>query len=161
MSYVAGAFDSVRAIRKCREAWRLKGGRIQANIRKAMVKKFSNCVTEDFMGPLTGVCEDKLYERNGRTIRVLELELTDDKGVVKCSLFGHFIDMMKGFMLTNGDELSVVVIQFAKVKWYMGKVSLYTVSNPPGCSGTQRFQKFETLRIVLLAMVFTSMDPLE
>ncbi|KAJ1398871.1 Nucleic acid-binding, OB-fold [Sesbania bispinosa] len=173
-----------------------EGGGIQASIRKAMMKKISNCVTEgfvykmtyftvianggtyratthefkllfqprtkvvpaeseiiprfgldvksskdiqdtngksdylfDFTGLLTGVSEDKLYERNDKTTRVLELELTEDKGVVKCSLYGHFIDTMKGFMLTNADELSVVVIQFAKVKRYMGKVSLYTVGN--------------------------------
>ncbi|KAJ1389083.1 Nucleic acid-binding, OB-fold [Sesbania bispinosa] len=66
------------------------------------------------MGLLPDVSEDKLYERNGGTIRVLELELTNDKG----------------FMLTNGDELSVVVIQFAKVKWYMVSNSTRLLWNP-------------------------------
>ncbi|KAJ1386803.1 hypothetical protein SESBI_40494 [Sesbania bispinosa] len=84
----------------------------------------------DFMGVLTAVGEEKQYEKFNRTIRVLELELTDDKGVVRCSLFGHFIDLMRDYLKNRSiDELDIVVIQFARLKSYMGKNSLHTLSN--------------------------------
>ncbi|KAJ1381660.1 hypothetical protein SESBI_44939 [Sesbania bispinosa] len=54
----------------------------------------------DFIVVLTAVSEEKQFKKFQRTIRVLELELTDDKGVMRCSLFGHFIDAMKvGFFI--------------------------------------------------------------
>ncbi|KAJ1380651.1 hypothetical protein SESBI_45839 [Sesbania bispinosa] len=197
MAVVTGVFDAVKNIYRGKETWRLKGGRIQASIRKAMLKKFMGNVVEgavykmtffgvidnlgtyrattheckllfqprtkvypcesevisrfgldvktleeihqtsgdseylfDFMGVLTVVGEEKHYEKFNRTIRVLELELTDDKGVVRCSLFGHFIDLMKDYLKNRSvDELDIVVIQFARLKSYMGKNSLHTLSN--------------------------------
>ncbi|KAJ1383634.1 hypothetical protein SESBI_43231 [Sesbania bispinosa] len=83
----------------------------------------------DFIGLLTAVGEEKEFIKFGRPIRVLEIKLTDDKGVMKCSLFGHFIEMMKNFLANGVDDLGILVIQFAKVKEYLGKVSLHTVSN--------------------------------
>ncbi|KAJ1390324.1 hypothetical protein SESBI_37539 [Sesbania bispinosa] len=72
----------------------------------------------------------KKYEKFNRTIRVLEVELTDDKGVVRCSLFGHFIDLMKDYLNNRSvDELDIVVIQFASLRSYMGKNSLHTLCN--------------------------------
>ncbi|KAJ1389235.1 Nucleic acid-binding, OB-fold [Sesbania bispinosa] len=226
MAAVTGVFDAVKNIYRGKETWRLKvrvvrmwvicakenpsnvfsvemvlvdaeGGRIQASIRKAMLKKFMGNVVEgdvykmtffgvidnlgtyrattheckllfqprtkvypcesevisrfgldvktseeihqtsgdseylfDFMGVLTVVGEEKQCEKFNRTIRVLELELTDDKGVVRCSLFGHFIDLMKDYLKNRSvDELDILVIQFARLKSYMGKNSLHTLSN--------------------------------
>ncbi|KAJ1379350.1 hypothetical protein SESBI_46982 [Sesbania bispinosa] len=83
----------------------------------------------DFIGLLTAVGEEKEFIKFGKPIRVLEIELTDDKGVMKCSLFGHFIEMMKNFLANGVDDLGILVIQFAKVKEYLGKVSLHIVSN--------------------------------
>ncbi|KAJ1380457.1 Nucleic acid-binding, OB-fold [Sesbania bispinosa] len=75
----------------------------------------------DFMGVLTAVGEEKVYEKFNRSIRVLEVELTDDKGVIRCSLFGHFIDLMNDYLKNRSvDELDIVVIQFARLKSYMG-----------------------------------------
>ncbi|KAJ1389519.1 Nucleic acid-binding, OB-fold, partial [Sesbania bispinosa] len=173
-----------------------EGGRIQASIRKAMIRKFKNSIVEggvykmiyfgliencgeyrasfhqfkllfqprtrifpteseviprfgiqakiseelretngksdymfDFIGVLTAVGEEKEFKKFGRPIRVLEIELTDDKGVMKCSLFGRFIQMMKDFVANGVDDLGILVIQFAKVKEYMGQISLNTVGN--------------------------------
>ncbi|KAJ1377202.1 hypothetical protein SESBI_49122, partial [Sesbania bispinosa] len=175
MAVVTGVFDAVKNIYRGKETWRLKvrvvrmrvicakenpsnvfsvemvlvdveGGRIQASIRKAMLKKFMGNVVEgvvykmtkvypceseiisrfgldvksfkeihradvdseylfDFMGVLTAVSEEKQYEKFNRTIRVLELELTDDRGVVMCSLFGHFIDLMKDYLKNRKNSL--------------------------------------------------------
>ncbi|KAJ1382102.1 Nucleic acid-binding, OB-fold [Sesbania bispinosa] len=173
MSFVSGPFDSIRDIKEKREALRLKvrviriwelcqpsnpsnvwsiemvfldaeGGRIQASIRKPMIKKFKNFVVEggvykmtyfgvtdndDFIGVLKAVGEEKVFKKIGRDIRVLELELMDDKGSIKCSSFGHFIDIMKSFLVGGVEELGILVIQFAKVKSYLGQVSLQSVSN--------------------------------
>ncbi|KAJ1377589.1 hypothetical protein SESBI_48730 [Sesbania bispinosa] len=198
MAAVTGVFDAVKNIYRGKETWRLKvrvvrmwvicakenpsnvfsvemvlvdaeGGRFQASIRKAMLKKFMGNVVkgavykmsffgvidnlgtyratthdykllfqprtkvypcENFMVVLTAVSEEKQYEKFNRTIRVLELELTDDKGVVRCSLFGHFIDLMKDYLKNRSiDELDIVVIQFARLKSYMGKNYLHSLSN--------------------------------
>ncbi|KAJ1428293.1 Nucleic acid-binding, OB-fold [Sesbania bispinosa] len=83
----------------------------------------------DFIGLLTAVGEEREFMKFGRPIRVLEIELTDDKAVMKCSLFGHFIEMMKNFLANGVDDLGILVIQFAKVKEYLGQVSLHTVDN--------------------------------
>ncbi|KAJ1394862.1 Nucleic acid-binding, OB-fold [Sesbania bispinosa] len=210
MAAVHGPFDSIKDIVHGRQALRLRvwvriweicerdnpsnvfsveivlvdaeGGRIQASIRKVMIRKFKNSIVEggiykmiyfglienggeyrasfhqfkllfqprtrifpteseviprfgiqpktfvelqetngksnymfDFIGVLTVVREEKEFKKFGRPIRVLEIELTDDKGVMKCSLFGHFIQMMKDFLTNVVDEL--------------GQVSLNTVSN--------------------------------
>ncbi|KAJ1423639.1 Nucleic acid-binding, OB-fold [Sesbania bispinosa] len=101
----------------------------------------------DFIGLLTAVGEEKEFKKFGRTIRVLEVELTDDKGVVECSLFGHFIEVMKNFLESGVDDIGILVIQFAKVKSYLGRVSLYTVTIPLGYFGILRFQKLCPLRI--------------
>ncbi|KAJ1406482.1 hypothetical protein SESBI_25026 [Sesbania bispinosa] len=202
MALLNGPFDSVKDIvYERREALRLKvrvvrGGRIQASIRKAMIRKFKSSIVEggvykmiyfelvenggeyracshefkllfqprtrifpteseviprfgiqakkskelqetngvshymfDFISLLTAVGEEKEFIKFGRPIRVLKIELTDDKGVMKCSLFRHFIEMMKNFLANGVDDLGILVIQFAKVKEYLGKVSLHTVSN--------------------------------
>ncbi|KAJ1388162.1 hypothetical protein SESBI_39347 [Sesbania bispinosa] len=50
----------------------------------------------DIIGLVTTIREKKQYDRNGRIIRVMDVELTDDKGSVKCSLFGHLFDLMNG-----------------------------------------------------------------
>ncbi|KAJ1421972.1 Nucleic acid-binding, OB-fold [Sesbania bispinosa] len=66
---------------------------------------------------------EQIEEKNGESYYLLGM------GVFKCSLFGHFIDLMKGFLTNGCDELAIVVIQFARVKKYRGKVSIYTVGN--------------------------------
>ncbi|KAJ1388935.1 hypothetical protein SESBI_38687 [Sesbania bispinosa] len=199
MAAVHGPFDSIKDIKEGRQALRLKvrvvrvwevcqrdnpsnvfslemvlldadGDRIQASIRKAMIRKFRNSIVEgvvyrmiyfsilennfipkfgiqaktseelretngksdymfDFIGLLTAVGEEKEFTKFGRPIRVLEIELKDDKGVMRCSLFGHFIEIMKDFIANGVEDLGILVIQFAKVKEYMGQVSLNTVGN--------------------------------
>ncbi|KAJ1407057.1 hypothetical protein SESBI_24584 [Sesbania bispinosa] len=146
MTLVHGPFDAIKDIVHGREAIRLKGGRIQASIRKAMIRRFRNSIVEggvyrmnyfgiienggeyrgtfhefkllfqpkttiypaeseliprfgvaaktseeiqqtngvsdylyDFIGLLTTVGEEKEFKKFGRTIRVLEVELIDDK----------------------------------------------------------------------------------
>ncbi|KAJ1387660.1 Nucleic acid-binding, OB-fold [Sesbania bispinosa] len=147
MISLCGPFDTIKDITNVREAWRLKvrvirvwdfcqtsdpsnvfsiemvlvdaeGGRIQASIRRGMMKKFKDSIveggvykmtyfrvienggdyrgtfhefkllfqprtkvipTENFIGVLTVVGEEKSFKKFGRDIRVLELELTDDK----------------------------------------------------------------------------------
>ncbi|KAJ1441423.1 Nucleic acid-binding, OB-fold [Sesbania bispinosa] len=154
MAYLRGPFHLIRNVTCGRDTWRLKvrvvriweGGRIQASIRKAMLRKYMNCVAEggvykmtyfgvvdnggsyratshefkllfqartrvlpaesviiprfgldlknleyvkntkgecdyliDVIGLVTAIGEEKQYEKGGRTIRVVDLELMDDK----------------------------------------------------------------------------------
>ncbi|KAJ1442189.1 hypothetical protein SESBI_01004 [Sesbania bispinosa] len=138
MALLNGPFDSVRDIvNERREALRLKPRTRIFPTESEVIPRFGIQAknseelqeTNDFIGLLTTVGEEKEFIKFGRPIRVLEIELTDDKGVMKCSLFGHFIKMMKNFLANGVDDLGILVIQFAKVKEYLGKVSLHTVSN--------------------------------
>ncbi|KAJ1398869.1 Nucleic acid-binding, OB-fold [Sesbania bispinosa] len=112
-----------------------------------MMKKISNCVTEGSVYKMTYftiIANGGTYRATTHEFKLLfqprtkvvpaESEIIP-RGVVKCSLYGHFIDMMKGFMLTDANELSVVVIQFAKV---MSLSTLLAIT--PGCCGTHKFQ---------------------
>ncbi|KAJ1391983.1 Nucleic acid-binding, OB-fold, partial [Sesbania bispinosa] len=167
MAYLGGPFDLIRNVTCGRDTWRLKvcvvriwevcardnpsnifsvemGGRIQANIRKAMLRKYMNCVAEGGVYKMTyfGVVDNGgsfratshefklLFQARTRVLPAKSVIIPRFGGVVKCSLFGYFIDIMNGFMLNGGvDDVRILVIQFAKVKKFLGVVSIQTVTN--------------------------------
>lgn len=47
------------------------------------------------------------------------------RGKVKCAFFGNYVDIVKQFIATNGDELPVVVVQFGKIKSFKGIVFVF------------------------------------
>ncbi|KAJ1382601.1 hypothetical protein SESBI_44122 [Sesbania bispinosa] len=116
------------------------GEKIQAFIRKPMMKKFKDLVTNltqcdamnvpqlgvvpcnsqiletgghsdyliDFIGVLVAVSDEKRSVRDGRTTRVVQMELIDDKRKAYCAIFGNYVDLVKDFLRDTG---SVVVMQ--------------------------------------------------
>ncbi|KAJ1409347.1 Nucleic acid-binding, OB-fold [Sesbania bispinosa] len=121
---MACAFDPVKKVYPGRQTWRLKvtiermwggvfpldepakpfsiemvlldseGVKVQASIRRPMLKKFKDLVVEgevykmyffgvvrnlDCIGVLTAVYAEKRSVRDGRTTRVVQMELLDDK----------------------------------------------------------------------------------
>ncbi|KAJ1435999.1 Nucleic acid-binding, OB-fold [Sesbania bispinosa] len=222
---MVGPFDKVSAIHPGKDSWRLRvrvvrlwemcsivdptnpfaidmvlldveGGKIQATIRKPMMKKFRNVISEgevytmlnfaviknvgsyracrhefkllfsaktkvfpaqsdviptvglslmtteqiaktngesnylfDLMGILTVVSAEKVVETDGRKTRMMEMELMDDKGRMRCTVFGHYVDTLKAFVESGVTPLPVVVVQLFKVRLYKGNVVLQNVNN--------------------------------
>ncbi|KAJ1390732.1 hypothetical protein SESBI_37243 [Sesbania bispinosa] len=208
MALVNGPIDMVRNICGVKDSWRLKvrvvrlwkscskndpkkvfslemvlvdaeGARIQASIRKPMIRKFADVVVEGevykmihfavvknlgnfratkhefklIFNSRTTVfrAESQLipefglslsssedirktkgeseYLYDGKTTRLIVLELTDDKGKIRCTLFGDYVDKVNEFLSLSGTQLTVVVIQFARVNTYKGEVGLVNVFN--------------------------------
>ncbi|KAJ1388654.1 Nucleic acid-binding, OB-fold [Sesbania bispinosa] len=74
---------------------------------------------------------EKMSERSDRMTRFIILELMDDRCWVKikCTFFGGYVDVVNAYLAKEGDELPVVVVQFARVKAYKGEVALQNVMN--------------------------------
>ncbi|XP_057426086.1 uncharacterized protein LOC130719476 [Lotus japonicus] len=68
----------------------------------------------DMIGLVTNVSSERQYTKGGSLTRLVELELTDEKGKISCALFGHFVDAVKQHMSTNCHRMPIaweVVIQ--------------------------------------------------
>ncbi|KAJ1407049.1 Nucleic acid-binding, OB-fold [Sesbania bispinosa] len=150
---MAGMYDLVKDVFPGKQTWRLKvriwemcpidlpanpfaiemvmmdveGDKIQATIRKPMIRKFCGSVLEghaykmaffgvvrntDMMGLLTVASSEKMSERSGHMTRFIILELTDGS-----------------YLARESEELPVVVVQYARVKAYKGVVSIQNVMN--------------------------------
>ncbi|KAJ1390722.1 Nucleic acid-binding, OB-fold [Sesbania bispinosa] len=83
----------------------------------------------DMMGLLTAVSAEINIVKDGKTTRLIVLELTDDKGKIRCTLFGDYVDKVNEFLSLSGTQLTVVVIQYARVNTYKGDVGLVNVFN--------------------------------
>ncbi|KAJ1412240.1 Nucleic acid-binding, OB-fold [Sesbania bispinosa] len=83
----------------------------------------------DMMGLLTVVSAEKNIVKDGKTTRLIMLELTDDKGKIRCTLFGDFVDKVNEFLSMSGNQLTIVIIQFARVNTYKGDVGLVNIFN--------------------------------
>ncbi|XP_057439884.1 uncharacterized protein LOC130731626 isoform X1 [Lotus japonicus] len=81
----------------------------------------------DIIGLVTAVSDEQQFPKSGNVTRRIEMEITDDKGKIKMSLFGKYVDMVKGFLAADGVRLAVIIVQFAKVKTYRGEVVIQNV----------------------------------
>ncbi|KAJ1398984.1 Nucleic acid-binding, OB-fold [Sesbania bispinosa] len=186
---MAGSFDMIREVSPVKDCWRLRvrGGKIQASIRKPMMKKFKNAIMEGevytminfgvirsagnyrasklnmeykllfsgktrvfqaqseliplnglslvntddvaktngdsnyligLVGLLTTVSGEKELITGGKKTRIIQLELTEEKGKVQCTVFGDYVDIVKEFLVGGVSPLPVLVVQFFKVRLY-------------------------------------------
>ncbi|XP_057432581.1 uncharacterized protein LOC130725360 [Lotus japonicus] len=83
----------------------------------------------DMIGLVTNVSKEKQYSKGGYVTRMIELELTDDRGKNQCALFGNYVDVVKGFLSSDGYRMTVVIVQFVKIKTFMGDVVIQNVMN--------------------------------
>ncbi|PNX60356.1 replication factor A protein, partial [Trifolium pratense] len=73
---------------------------------------------------------EREYVRDGKLTKMVVIELTDDTGKCECALFGEYADELTKKMGKSAvSGLSVVVVQFAKVKIFRDKASLQNVHN--------------------------------
>ncbi|TKY49232.1 Replication protein A 70 kDa DNA-binding subunit E [Spatholobus suberectus] len=83
----------------------------------------------DVMGVLIGVYAEKSFVKGGKTSRVIVLELANHKGIIKCALFGDYVDMVNDFLAIGSAQRPVVVLQLGRVKSYKGQVNVHNVMN--------------------------------
>ncbi|KAJ1383205.1 hypothetical protein SESBI_43577 [Sesbania bispinosa] len=83
----------------------------------------------DFMGVLTAISAEKVVETEGRKTRMMEMELADDKGRLRCTVFGDYVETLNSYVALGVTPLPVVVVQLFKVRLYKGNVVLQNVNN--------------------------------
>ncbi|KAJ1430916.1 Nucleic acid-binding, OB-fold [Sesbania bispinosa] len=191
MALVNGPIDMVRNICGVKDSWRLKvrvvrlwkscskndpkkvfslemvlvdaeGARIQASIRKPMIRKFADVVVEGEVYKMIHFVvvknlgniratkhEFKLIFNSRTTVFRAESQLIPEFGLslsssedirktkgeseylgkIRCTLFEDYVDKVNEFLSLSGTQLTVVVIQFARVNTYKGEVGLVNVFN--------------------------------
>ncbi|WJX38032.1 hypothetical protein P8452_25732 [Trifolium repens] len=83
----------------------------------------------DVAAVITGVSGEREYIRDGKVVKMVLLELTDNSGKCECAFFGDYVDILQGMLVKAGVGLPIVVVQFAKIKIFSGKVSIQNVVN--------------------------------
>ncbi|XP_052119057.1 replication protein A 70 kDa DNA-binding subunit B-like [Arachis duranensis] len=81
----------------------------------------------DVIGLLTLVGEEKSYDKDGKTIKMVVAELSSQKMVLRCALFGEYVDQLNHFLSSGYVEQPVVILQLAKVKLFRGQPGLQNV----------------------------------
>ncbi|WJX62991.1 hypothetical protein P8452_47925 [Trifolium repens] len=83
----------------------------------------------DVAAVVTGVSGEREYIRDGKVVKMVLLELTDNSGKCECAFFGDYVDILQEMLVNAGAGLPIVVVQFAKIKIFAGKVSIQNVVN--------------------------------
>ncbi|XP_057426322.1 uncharacterized protein LOC130719731 [Lotus japonicus] len=100
----------------------------------------------DIIGLVTNVSKEKQYNKGCGVTRMIEMELTDDKGKIQCALFGNYVDVVKELVASNGYRMAVVILQFVKVKTFKGDVVLQNVMNATNVIWNPTTQEVATFR---------------
>ncbi|KAJ1378503.1 hypothetical protein SESBI_47785 [Sesbania bispinosa] len=84
----------------------------------------------DYMGILTAVSDEMtMTSRDGRGTRLMQLELVDETGEIRCAIFGDLIDVVAGLLALPRVGLPVVILQVVRVNKYKGEVGIQNVMN--------------------------------
>ncbi|XP_052107597.1 uncharacterized protein LOC107459665 [Arachis duranensis] len=74
----------------------------------------------DVISLLTSVGEEKEYVKDGKVMKMIILELSSKELIIRCALFGEYVDEVHHFLGFGYMEQPVVVIQLVKVKFFKG-----------------------------------------
>ncbi|XP_057421220.1 uncharacterized protein LOC130715169 isoform X2 [Lotus japonicus] len=83
----------------------------------------------DFIGLVAAVSREKQYVKSGKVTRKIELDLIDEKGIVRCALFGDYVDIVLEYLALERNGLPVLVVQLAKIKSFRGDIVIQNVMN--------------------------------
>ncbi|KAL4366005.1 hypothetical protein AHAS_Ahas07G0162800 [Arachis hypogaea] len=81
----------------------------------------------DVISLLTSVGEEKEYVKDDKVMKMIFLELSLKELIIRCALFGEYVDEVHHFLGFGYMEQPVVVIQLVKVKFFRGQVGLQNV----------------------------------
>ncbi|QHO23734.1 uncharacterized protein DS421_12g366110 [Arachis hypogaea] len=68
------------------------------------------------VGLLVSVLEEKKYDKDGKKMKMVVMELAKNDHRIRCALFGEYVDELNQFLSSGYAEQPVVVLQLAKVK---------------------------------------------
>ncbi|XP_045822627.1 uncharacterized protein LOC123915519 isoform X1 [Trifolium pratense] len=83
----------------------------------------------DFMGVMTGISSQNEFLKDGQRVKMIVVEISDHRGFCHVVLFGEIVDYLVQMMTTLDGGLPVVVIQFAKIRFFRGRVLLQNIQN--------------------------------
>ncbi|XP_045823690.1 replication protein A 70 kDa DNA-binding subunit B-like isoform X2 [Trifolium pratense] len=83
----------------------------------------------DVIGVITGMSADREYIRDGKVVKMIVFELTDQSGKCECALFGDYVHSLQSMLGKAHNGLPVVVVQFAKIKTFRGSISIQNIIN--------------------------------
>ncbi|VFQ87834.1 unnamed protein product [Cuscuta campestris] len=81
----------------------------------------------DTMGVLTAVGKQKEIVKESKRTKMIEIQLEADGATLDITLFGEYIDKIKSFFGRQPLENAIIVIQYAKLKTFQGKIILQNV----------------------------------
>ncbi|KAJ1429769.1 Nucleic acid-binding, OB-fold [Sesbania bispinosa] len=67
--------------------------------------------------------------KQGRATRLMLIDMVDEMGTIRFAAFGQLIDAIRGFLVTSGIGLPVVIIQLGRVNLYKAEVGIQNVHN--------------------------------
>ncbi|XP_045831053.1 uncharacterized protein LOC123922374 [Trifolium pratense] len=82
-----------------------------------------------FMGVMTGISSQNEFLKDGQRVKMIVVEISDHRGFCHVVLFGEIVDYLVQMMTTLDGGLPVVVIQFAKIRFFRGRVLLQNIQN--------------------------------
>ncbi|MCH82940.1 replication factor A protein, partial [Trifolium medium] len=72
---------------------------------------------------MTGTSAEREYVRDVKLTKMVIVELTDHSGKFECALFGDYVDELNKKIGKSSSGLPIVVVQFAKVKFFREPVA--------------------------------------
>ncbi|KAJ1387661.1 hypothetical protein SESBI_39796 [Sesbania bispinosa] len=82
----------------------------------AQIRTYDNDLQHyiDTVGLCTSISSERAHVIDGRVVKMVLLELTDQTGRLECVLYDHYVDQIHDFFRSNGIS-NPVVVQFAKM----------------------------------------------
>ncbi|CAJ2661813.1 unnamed protein product [Trifolium pratense] len=83
----------------------------------------------DLIGVMSGISSLNEFTKNGERVKMIVIELSDPRGDCHVVLFGGIVDYLIQMMRTLQGGLPVVVVQFAKIRFFRGRVLLQNIQD--------------------------------
>ncbi|KAK2422624.1 replication factor A protein [Trifolium repens] len=83
----------------------------------------------DVAGLVLRTSSERECVRDGKTIKEVVLHMIDNSGYCECLLSGIYVDEFQSLVDRGGGGLPIIVIQFAKIRYEQGKISVENYLN--------------------------------
>ncbi|KAL6553703.1 hypothetical protein OROGR_007545 [Orobanche gracilis] len=81
----------------------------------------------DIIGILTGSSGEQEFEKDGKVQKRVTIELDQDGVRLECAFFGDYVGLILGQLASGDMTNAVVVVQYAKIKPFRGRLSVQNV----------------------------------
>ncbi|KAJ1382101.1 Nucleic acid-binding, OB-fold, partial [Sesbania bispinosa] len=83
----------------------------------AQIRTYDNDLEHfiDIVGLCTSISSERAHLIDGKVVKMVLLELTDETGRIECVLYYQYVDLIHEFFRTNGISTPIVVVQFTRM----------------------------------------------